>query len=142
MTELKEQLDQERDQRRLDREKAEADLRAAVQKAQSEAQEELKRLSDAALRRETEQQEVINKLQVMKGSMLFEGYELIRLKDVNNEYEILCILIQIVEKQSSSQVDSLKLKLVRYASYILQIICTFMQIINIFLCYNYLFGLG
>ncbi|KAJ4727100.1 SMAD/FHA domain-containing protein, putative isoform 1 [Melia azedarach] len=80
IAELNEQLDQERDLRRVEREKAEADLKAAVQKAQLEAQEELKRLSDAASRREIEQQEVINKL-------------------------------QIVEKQSSSQVESLKLKL-------------------------------
>ncbi|KAL5571986.1 hypothetical protein UlMin_021583 [Ulmus minor] len=62
IAELKEQLDEEREQRRKEREKAAADLKAAVQRAQSEAQEELKRLSDAALRREGEQQEVINKL--------------------------------------------------------------------------------
>ncbi|XP_044493067.1 uncharacterized protein LOC123216641 isoform X3 [Mangifera indica] len=80
IAELKEQLVQERDQRRVEREKSEADLKAAVQKVQSEAKEELKRLQDAALRRETEQQEVINKL-------------------------------QIIEKQSSLQVESLKLKL-------------------------------
>ncbi|KAL5863652.1 hypothetical protein ACOSQ3_001166 [Xanthoceras sorbifolium] len=80
IAELKVQLDQERDQRRLEREKAEADLKAAVQKAQSEAQEELKRLSNAASQRHIEQQAVINKL-------------------------------QMVEKQSSSQVESLKLKL-------------------------------
>ncbi|XP_031269676.1 myosin heavy chain, non-muscle isoform X2 [Pistacia vera] len=80
IAELKEQLDQERDQRRVEREKSEADLKAAVQKVQSEAKEELKRLQDATSRRETEHQEVINKL-------------------------------QIVEKQSSSQVESLKLKL-------------------------------
>lgn len=66
IAELNEQLDQERDLRRVEREKAEADLKAAVQKAQLEAQEELKRLSDAASRREIEQQEVINKLQVRK----------------------------------------------------------------------------
>lgn len=66
IAELKEQLVQERDQRRVEREKSEADLKAAVQKVQSEAKEELKRLQDAALRRETEQQEVINKLQVRR----------------------------------------------------------------------------
>ncbi|XP_030929832.1 myosin-6 isoform X1 [Quercus lobata] len=63
VAELKTQLIEERDQRRGEREKAAADLKAAVQRAQSEAQEELKRLSDAGLRREREQQEVINKLQ-------------------------------------------------------------------------------
>ncbi|KAH9788237.1 FHA domain-containing protein [Citrus sinensis] len=78
--ELKTQLDEERNLRRVDRENAEADLKAAVQKSQLETQEKLKRLSDAASRRELEQQEVINKL-------------------------------QIAEKQSSLQVESLKLKL-------------------------------
>lgn len=62
--ELKAQLDEEREHRREEREKATADLKAAVQRIQSEAQEELKRLSDASLRQEREQQEVINKLQV------------------------------------------------------------------------------
>lgn len=62
--ELKTQLDEERNLRRVDRENAEADLKAAVQKSQLETQEKLKRLSDAASRRELEQQEVINKLQV------------------------------------------------------------------------------
>lgn len=62
--ELKTQLDEERNLRRVDRENSEADLKAAVQKSQLETQEKLKRLSDAASRRELEQQEVINKLQV------------------------------------------------------------------------------
>lgn len=64
LAELKAQLDEERDQRREEREKAAADLKVAVHKAQSDAQEELKQLSDAATRREREQQEVVNKLQV------------------------------------------------------------------------------
>lgn len=64
IAELKAQLFEERDQRREEREKAAADLKAAVQRAQLEAQEELKRLSDASSRREREFQEVINKLQV------------------------------------------------------------------------------
>ncbi|XP_059458195.1 uncharacterized protein LOC132187779 isoform X2 [Corylus avellana] len=63
IAELKAQLFEERDQRREEREKATADLKAAVQRAQLEAQEELKRLSDASSRREREFQEVINKLQ-------------------------------------------------------------------------------
>ncbi|XP_038902427.1 uncharacterized protein LOC120089050 isoform X4 [Benincasa hispida] len=63
LSELKVQIDEERDQRREEREKAAADLKAAVQKAHAEAQDELKRLSDAASKREREQQEVINKLQ-------------------------------------------------------------------------------
>ncbi|XP_022147057.1 kinesin-like protein KIF15 isoform X2 [Momordica charantia] len=63
LSKLKGQIDEERDQRREEREKAAADLKAAVQKAHAEAQDEVKRLSDAASMREREQQEVINKLQ-------------------------------------------------------------------------------
>ncbi|KAK2994304.1 hypothetical protein RJ640_024027 [Escallonia rubra] len=63
VSELKALIDEERDQRREEREKAAGDLKASVQRVQSEAQEELKRVSDAASRREKEQQEVINKLQ-------------------------------------------------------------------------------
>ena len=66
IAELKTQLDEERYQRREEREKAAVDLKVSILRAQSEAQEELKRVSDAALRREREQQEVINKLQVVK----------------------------------------------------------------------------
>ncbi|KAG6669675.1 hypothetical protein CIPAW_01G260600 [Carya illinoinensis] len=62
ITELEAQLFEERDQRREEREKAAADLKTAVQRAQSEAQEEFKRVSDASLRRERELQEMINKL--------------------------------------------------------------------------------
>ena len=64
IAELKEQLDEEKTKRKEEQEKAADDLKAAVHRAQSEAQEELKRLSDAALRRERELQEAINKLQV------------------------------------------------------------------------------
>jgi DNA-binding transcriptional MerR regulator len=64
IAELKEQLDEERTQRKEEREKAAADLKAAVHRAQYEAQEEIKRVSDAALRRESELQEAINKLKV------------------------------------------------------------------------------
>ncbi|KAK3036340.1 hypothetical protein RJ639_031747 [Escallonia herrerae] len=63
ISELKALIDEERDQRREEREKAAGDLKASVQRVQAEAQEELKRVSDAASRREKEQQEVINKLQ-------------------------------------------------------------------------------
>ncbi|KAL6964982.1 hypothetical protein U1Q18_036038 [Sarracenia purpurea var. burkii] len=63
ISELKAQLDEERDQRRDEREKAAVDLKTSIQRVQAEAQEELKRLSDCVLRREREQQEVINKLQ-------------------------------------------------------------------------------
>ncbi|GAV75682.1 FHA domain-containing protein [Cephalotus follicularis] len=62
IAELKSQLVEERDQRREEREKAVADIKAAVRRAQSEAREESKRLSDSASKRERELQEAINKL--------------------------------------------------------------------------------
>ncbi|WJX76973.1 hypothetical protein P8452_60327 [Trifolium repens] len=69
IAELKEQLDEERTQRKEEREKAAADLKAAVHRAQSEAQEEIKRVSDASLRRESELQEAINKLKESEREM-------------------------------------------------------------------------
>ncbi|KAL9690232.1 hypothetical protein QQ045_010629 [Rhodiola kirilowii] len=63
IAELKAQLDKERDQRRQDREKAAVDLKAAVQKVLSEANHELTQFSEAASRREKEQQELISKHQ-------------------------------------------------------------------------------
>ncbi|KAJ8756339.1 hypothetical protein K2173_025151 [Erythroxylum novogranatense] len=63
IAELEAQLEEERDQRRDERHKAATDLKAAVQRVQEEFQEELKRMSHAALQRETELQEEINKLQ-------------------------------------------------------------------------------
>lgn len=64
VSELKVQLDEERDQRREEREKASNDMKMAIQRIQAEAAQEIKRVSDAALRREKEQEEMINKLQV------------------------------------------------------------------------------
>ncbi|KAG8653644.1 hypothetical protein MANES_05G044000v8 [Manihot esculenta] len=63
ISELETQLEEERDQRREERQKAVADLKVALQKVQSEAQEEIKRQSHAAAQRERELQEEINKLQ-------------------------------------------------------------------------------
>ncbi|PIN23781.1 Non-specific serine/threonine protein kinase [Handroanthus impetiginosus] len=63
ISELKALLDEERDQRREEREKASIDMKVAIQRVQAEATEEIKRVSDGALRREKEQQEMINKLQ-------------------------------------------------------------------------------
>ncbi|XLU99252.1 hypothetical protein S245_013592, partial [Arachis hypogaea] len=63
IAELREQLDDERIQRKDEREKATSDLKAAVFRAQSEAQEELRRHTDTSLRRERELHETINKLQ-------------------------------------------------------------------------------
>ncbi|KAK6140594.1 hypothetical protein DH2020_025658 [Rehmannia glutinosa] len=63
ISELKALLDEERDQRREEREKASLDMKMAIQRVQADATEEIKRVSDGALRREKEQQEMINKLQ-------------------------------------------------------------------------------
>ncbi|XP_012083552.1 uncharacterized protein LOC105643102 isoform X1 [Jatropha curcas] len=63
ISELEAQLEEERDQRREERQKAAADLKLAVQRVQSEAQEEIKRQTDAASQQERELLEEINKLQ-------------------------------------------------------------------------------
>ncbi|KAM7508735.1 hypothetical protein LguiA_019188 [Lonicera macranthoides] len=63
ISELRALVNEEREQRKEEREKAAVDLKASIQRVQAEAQEELKRVSDNALRREKEQQEIINKLQ-------------------------------------------------------------------------------
>ncbi|KAL0428996.1 UNVERIFIED_CONTAM: hypothetical protein Sradi_0525600 [Sesamum radiatum] len=63
ISELKGLLDEERDQRREEREKASVDMKMAVQRVQAEATEEITRVSECALRREKELQEMINKLQ-------------------------------------------------------------------------------
>ncbi|KAH7292730.1 hypothetical protein KP509_29G083000 [Ceratopteris richardii] len=61
--ELKEQLEEERNQRRSEREKAEVDLKSAIDRVRSEAAEELKRHSDSAAQQLKEHLEMINKLQ-------------------------------------------------------------------------------
>ncbi|GAA0146451.1 hypothetical protein LIER_06400 [Lithospermum erythrorhizon] len=63
ITELKALLTEERDHRRQEREKALEDIKSNVQRAQAEAQEEIKRISDSSSRRENELQEMIVKLQ-------------------------------------------------------------------------------
>lgn len=57
-------MDEERNLRKEEREKAAADLKAALQRAHTEAQEEIKRHADAASKQQKEQQEIISKLQV------------------------------------------------------------------------------
>ena len=59
---MKEQLEDEQIQRRSEREKAEADLKAAVERVRSEASEELKRQSESSTQQLREQLEMINKL--------------------------------------------------------------------------------
>ncbi|KAG0466814.1 hypothetical protein HPP92_018394 [Vanilla planifolia] len=63
ISELEVHLDEERNQRRVDREKAEAGLKFALQKAHLEAQEEIKRQADLYSRQQREQQEFIAKIQ-------------------------------------------------------------------------------
>uniref|UniRef100_A0A1J3I626 FHA domain-containing protein n=1 Tax=Noccaea caerulescens TaxID=107243 RepID=A0A1J3I626_NOCCA len=67
--ELKTGLDEERNQRKEERETAIAELKAAVHRCQIEAQGELKRFSDAAMRHEREQQDVINKMKESEKEM-------------------------------------------------------------------------
>lgn len=62
--ELETLLDEERELRREEREKADMNLKTSIQKVQAESQEEMRRLSDAASKREKEQKELIHKLQV------------------------------------------------------------------------------
>ncbi|KAL9234394.1 hypothetical protein vseg_009273 [Gypsophila vaccaria] len=108
IAELKTQLDEERDQRKEEREKAAADLKASIQRVQSEAQEELKRASDVAVRREREQQEVINKLQESEreSSSLVESLrcklEETRQKLVVSENKIRQLEAQVSEQQQAS----------------------------------------
>ncbi|KAH9627441.1 hypothetical protein KSS87_006132 [Heliosperma pusillum] len=108
IAELKTQLDEERDLRKEEREKAAADLKSAVQKVASEAQEELKRASDVALRREREQQEVINKFQESEkeSSSLVESLrsklEETRKKLVVSENKIRQLEAQVFEEQQAS----------------------------------------
>lgn len=63
ISELKTFLDEEREQRKKEREKAALDLKTSTQRVQAEAQDEIRRLSESAIKREKEQQEIINKLQ-------------------------------------------------------------------------------
>ncbi|KAJ7951000.1 SMAD/FHA domain-containing protein, putative isoform 1 [Quillaja saponaria] len=110
VVELKERLDEERSQRREEREKAAADLKAAVQRVQSEAQEELKRLSDAALRRERELHEVINKLQELEreGCLLVETLrsklEETRQKLVTSDNKVRQLETQVHDEQQASAI--------------------------------------
>ncbi|PQQ06894.1 uncharacterized protein Pyn_40783 [Prunus yedoensis var. nudiflora] len=109
IAELKAQLDEERNQRREEREKAAADLKAAVQKAQLEAEEEIKRFSDAATRRQREQQEVINKLQESERETclivetLRTKLEDTRQKLVISDYKVRQLETQLSEEQSTSE---------------------------------------
>ncbi|MBA0688712.1 hypothetical protein Goari_006481 [Gossypium aridum] len=108
IAELKVQLEEERDQRREEREKAIVDLKAAVQRAQSEAQEELQRLSDIALKREKELEEAINKLEESLGKSSTQVEDLVskledtRQKLVNSDNKVRQLEAQVSEAKQAS----------------------------------------
>ncbi|XP_058223977.1 uncharacterized protein LOC131333463 isoform X2 [Rhododendron vialii] len=116
IAELKAQVDEEREQRREEREKAAVDLKLSIQRVQTEAQEELKRLSDTALRREREQQEVINKLQEVEkeGCLLVETLrsklEETRQKLVLSDNKVRQLEAQICEVQLASASERKKVE--------------------------------
>lgn len=101
-------LDGERELRREDREKADLNLKTSIQKVQAESQEEMKRLSDASLRREKEKQELIHKLQESekeRSSMVLilrSKLDDTRQKLVNSENKIRQLDVQICEEQRTS----------------------------------------
>ncbi|TYG89663.1 hypothetical protein ES288_A12G118100v1, partial [Gossypium darwinii] len=102
-SELKVQLEEERDQRREEREKAVVDLKAAVQRAQSESQKELQRLSDIALKREKELEEAINKLEESLGKSSTQVEDLVsRLKLVNSDNKVRQLEAQVSEAKQAS----------------------------------------
>ncbi|KAL2330441.1 hypothetical protein Fmac_018022 [Flemingia macrophylla] len=117
IAELKEQLDEERGQRKEEREKAAGDLKAAVCRAQSEAQEELKRLSDAGLRRERELQEAINKLQESEREMsllvetLRSKLEDTRQKLVASDNKVRQLETQVHEEKLATENEKKKVEL-------------------------------
>ncbi|KAG6432375.1 hypothetical protein SASPL_103951 [Salvia splendens] len=108
ISELKVLLDEERDQRREEREKARADMKMAIQRIQAEAMEELKRVSETSMRREKEQQEIINKLQetekekcTMVETLRFK-LEDARQKLVNSDNKVRQLEGQIHQEQQAS----------------------------------------
>ncbi|KAL3536929.1 hypothetical protein ACH5RR_000295 [Cinchona calisaya] len=124
ISELKALLDEEREQRREEREKAVADLKTSIQRIQAEAKEEMQRLSDAAVKREKEQQEVINKLQESEKERcslvetLRSKLEDTREKLVMSENKVRQLEAQVREEQLASatrrkRVDELELDIKR-----------------------------
>ncbi|KAL6569408.1 hypothetical protein OROMI_013922 [Orobanche minor] len=107
ISELKAVLDEERDQRREEREKASLDMKLALQRVRAEAMEEIKRVSDGALRREKEQQEMIYKLQETEKERcslvetLRSKLEDTRQKLVNSDNKVRQLEGQIREKQQA-----------------------------------------
>ncbi|XP_011034583.1 PREDICTED: trichohyalin isoform X2 [Populus euphratica] len=124
IAELEAQLEEERDQRKEERQKATSDLKAAVQRVQSEALEEIKRLSNAALQQERELQEEINKLQEKEKKWcsqvetLMPKLEETRQKLVASDNKIRQLEAQVCEEQLASangrkRVDELEQEMYR-----------------------------
>ncbi|KAK4418753.1 hypothetical protein Salat_2288100 [Sesamum alatum] len=107
ISELKGQLDEEREQRREEREKASVDMKMAIQRVQAEATEEIKRVSECALKREKEQQEMINKLQEAEKERcllvetLRSKLEDTRQKLVNSDNKVRQLEVQIHQEQQA-----------------------------------------
>ncbi|XP_049350840.1 uncharacterized protein LOC125815418 isoform X2 [Solanum verrucosum] len=108
ISELKTLLDEEREQRKKEREKAALDLKTSTQRVQAEAQEEIRRLSESAIKREKEQQEIINKLQedekerCLLMETLRSKLEDTRQKLVVSENKVRQLEAQLCEEQLSS----------------------------------------
>ncbi|KAJ0968782.1 hypothetical protein J5N97_021659 [Dioscorea zingiberensis] len=108
ISELETQLDEERNLRREEREKAAVDLKSALQKAHLEAQEEINRQAENNLRQHREQQEVINKLQeTEKESRLLVGTLRSKLEDareslVISEKRVRHLEVQVQDEQAAS----------------------------------------
>ncbi|KAG6431013.1 hypothetical protein SASPL_109088 [Salvia splendens] len=108
ISELKILLDEERDQRREEREKALENMKMAIQRVQAEAMEELKRVSETAMRREKEQEDVINKLQEAEKEnctlveTMRSKLEDARQKLVNSENKVRQLEGQIHQEQQAS----------------------------------------
>ncbi|ONK56278.1 uncharacterized protein A4U43_C10F5950 [Asparagus officinalis] len=107
ISELEAQLCEERHLRRGEREKAEAVLKSALQRAHSEAQEEIKRQTDVFSRQHKEQQEVINKLQeVEKESRLLVETLRSKLEDARenlslSEKKVRQLEVQVQDEQAA-----------------------------------------
>ncbi|KAH7444383.1 hypothetical protein KP509_02G076400 [Ceratopteris richardii] len=108
--ELKEQLEDERNQRRSERERAEADLKSSIERVRLETAEELKRQSDSAAQQLREHLEMINKLQEVdrENHVLIEALHA-KLDDtrenlVETERVRRALEIQLQEEESSLSV--------------------------------------
>ncbi|KAH9316932.1 hypothetical protein KI387_018701, partial [Taxus chinensis] len=108
IAELEQQLEDERSQRRDEREKAEEDLKASVERVRLEALEEMKRQSEAAARQHKEQLDVITKLQESdkENRALMETLrsklEDVRESLVKAEKKIRQLEVELREEESSS----------------------------------------